>query len=82
MSRYLIIASVLFWSIYNVHALIGYETNRFGCYPPSGTTYSFFASVDAIVTTLIPSVSRSSWFGILLMRILQLIMIIFSLLAL
>ena len=69
-SRYLTISSVLFWSIYNVHALIGYQTNRFGCYPPSGTTYSFFASVDAIVTTLMSSVSRSSWFGMLLMCIL------------
>jgi hypothetical protein len=61
-SRYLIIGSVLFWSIYDAHALIGYQANRFGCYPPSGTIYSLFASVDTIVTTLVPSVSQSSWF--------------------
>ena len=56
-TRYLIFGSILFWLIYDSHALIGYQTNFFGCYPSAGTTYATFASVDTIVTTLLPTVS-------------------------
>ena len=58
-SRVIIICSLLFWSAFETHALMRNYTNRYGCYPPSGTFYSLFASLDTIITTLLPSIGSS-----------------------
>ncbi|CAF1151643.1 unnamed protein product [Adineta steineri] len=65
-TQWLIIGSVIFWSLYAMHALIGYGSNPSGCYPSPGTIYSLFASIDAIMTAVLSLV----------------IMIIFSILTL
>ena len=56
-ARLVIVISVLCWCLYDVHALVGYQANGFGCYPPPFTAYASFAAVDTIVTTLLPLVN-------------------------
>ena len=62
-TRWMIIGSVVFWSLYTIHVLVGYGSNRNGCFPSPGTVYSTFTSIDAVVTAILPLVSDSLLFS-------------------
>ncbi|CAF4950552.1 unnamed protein product, partial [Rotaria sp. Silwood1] len=45
-ARWLIIIGIGFFTIYSVHASIGFQTNPVACSPPFGSTYEFFFSIE------------------------------------
>jgi hypothetical protein len=56
-TRWVIIVSVVFWSIFTVHSAIGFEIAGSGCIPPSKSTYLLFYSIYSIVASFLPMLS-------------------------
>ena len=57
LARWIISCSILFWSIFSIHALIGYQSQASGCGAVNGTFYDTFYSMYSITTALSPMVS-------------------------
>jgi hypothetical protein len=53
-TRWVIIVSVLFWSIFTVHSAIGFQTTVSGCIPPPESTYLLFYSIYSIIVSFLP----------------------------
>jgi hypothetical protein len=66
-TRWVIIISVIFWSIFTVHSAIGFETTVSGCIPPSGSTYLLFYSIYSIIVSFLPMLIVII-FGVLTLR--------------
>lgn len=49
-----IIISVLFWIICNIHSMIKFDIGRLGCSPPLGTTYELFYSMYNVAASVVP----------------------------
>ncbi len=56
-TRWIIGCSIVFWSIFSIHAFIGYIGQTGGCSPVSGSLYDIFYSMYSIVTAISPIVS-------------------------
>lgn len=54
LSCWLIILGILFWTIYSLHAPVGYQTNPIECTPPFGSAYELFVSIQSIIMSLTP----------------------------
>jgi hypothetical protein len=57
LARWLIGGSIAFWSIFSIHALIGYLAQTTGCAPVYGSLYDMFYSMYSIFTAISPIVS-------------------------
>jgi hypothetical protein len=53
-SRWLIIIGVGFWTIFSVHAPIGFQPTSIDCAPPFGSTYALFYSIESIIVSMTP----------------------------
>ena len=52
--RWLIVGSVLFWLLFSIHGLIGYEITPRGCGAPIGSTYAYFYALQITISSIIP----------------------------
>jgi len=59
LSRWLIIIGIIFWTIFSLHAAIGYQTGPIECTPPFGSTYELFVSIESIITSMTPMLIMS-----------------------
>jgi hypothetical protein len=66
-TRWLIIVSVAFWSIFTMQSAIGFTSTPYGCIPPPGSTYLLFYSIYSIIVSLLPMLITSI-FSILTLR--------------
>lgn len=55
--RWIIVISILFWSIFSIHAPIGFTANPWGCSPAPRTTYALFYPLYNISTSFVTIVS-------------------------
>ncbi|CAF1579384.1 unnamed protein product [Rotaria sp. Silwood1] len=52
-ARATIIGSLLFWTMFNIHSLIGYDTGPFGCIATAHPVYGLFYSIYSIITSIL-----------------------------
>jgi hypothetical protein len=50
----IMISSLLFWSLFSIHAIIGYEARITTCAQSLGTTYDLFYSIYNIIISIVP----------------------------
>jgi hypothetical protein len=53
-ARWIMTGSLLFWSLFSIHALIGFDANKTTCAQTIGTTYDLFYSIYNIIVSIVP----------------------------
>jgi len=66
-TRWLIIVSIIFWSIFDVHSAIGFQSTSSYCIPQPRSIYSLFYSIYGIIVSLLPMIIMII-FGVLTLR--------------
>lgn len=56
-ARAAVTASLIFWSVFNIHSLIGYDTGPLGCVAVAYDVYGLFYSIYSILTSVLPLVN-------------------------
>jgi len=52
--RWLIVGSVLFWLLFSIHGIIGFDIAARGCIAATGSTYAYFYALQTTISSIIP----------------------------